>query len=749
MPTHDNGMIHFQDDAIGADSISLFKINNAGQIVWAKRIRKYKVAVWENMQELSNNDILLNGRDSSTLFCTNGCTQNIHLLLDENGNILYETLYDNQSNDYGWITCDSGPGQSLVFAGTRASSNGGGFTILRNDTLMVPDLITIEAWSHNYSFTNATSYYLSVDNLYVINNFVYIGGTYANSQNQNNDAGIWMLKLDYTTGDIISQMAYRITGQTVPSDSTTLQSSAGFKPFGNKFVFTFRLLHTTLQNNEIGYIQIDDDLNIIHPPIAVSSSTVDPTNAYPIINGRGKSLYIIPGWHAQAHYAFIDSMNNLSDQFHISNVPNATNLFQFYFKNNNLVNLSMSVGLGGSLYLQSMDIPLSFLMDSGCITLSQSDFAISRKLPYKNSNFNWDDVLPHDIATIGLLQNQPENSFILQSLLACQQESLCNTIKLLGDNNLCFSDSPVVFTASKNNKCLKKIDWEADTSYASPFKFLNDSSVSVQFKKAGSFFMHATLTGCGIADSLLITIRPRLRNVSIGSDTLLCPGAADTLRPSPPYQKYLWQDGSTSPFFIANSPGTYHLTATDICNNTSSASVKVSYDTSLLSAGKSFLLCKSQDTALSATAGFSGYQWLPTGAILGSAMSQTIQIAPSATTDYIVRATSPNGCLLSDTLKVTVEDCLDKLVMPTAFTPNNDGINDVVKPKVFGPLEKYELYIYNRWGQLVFHSSSPGEGWDGKLNGAAQSSGMFVWACRYRFAGENEKTGRGSFLLIR
>ena len=87
--------------------------------------------------------------------------------------------------------------------------------------------------------------------------------------------------------------------------------------------------------------------------------------------------------------------------------------------------------------------------------------------------------------------------------------------------------------------------------------------------------------------------------------------------------------------------------------------------------------------------------------------------------------------------------------MPNAFTPNDDGRNDLIRPIVVGELVKYEFAIYNRWGQVVFRSLDPGVGWDGRINGHIQAADQFVWTCMYQFAGEEITSAKGVFLLLR
>jgi gliding motility-associated-like protein len=65
--------------------------------------------------------------------------------------------------------------------------------------------------------------------------------------------------------------------------------------------------------------------------------------------------------------------------------------------------------------------------------------------------------------------------------------------------------------------------------------------------------------------------------------------------------------------------------------------------------------------------------------------------------------------------------------VPGVFSPNGDGVNDVLKPVIPG-LEKFRWFkIYNRWGNLVFETLDPDKGWDGKYKGVAQQPEAYIW----------------------
>ena len=107
------------------------------------------------------------------------------------------------------------------------------------------------------------------------------------------------------------------------------------------------------------------------------------------------------------------------------------------------------------------------------------------------------------------------------------------------------------------------------------------------------------------------------------------------------------------------------------------------------------------------------------------------------------------GCADSARKTLTVLDhCL--IEVPSGFTPNNDGLNDFFQPHNALKADNYEFKVYNRWGQLVFQSRNWREKWDGKINGAYQTTGVFVWMLSYTHRDTGKQVFRkGTVTLIR
>jgi gliding motility-associated-like protein len=87
--------------------------------------------------------------------------------------------------------------------------------------------------------------------------------------------------------------------------------------------------------------------------------------------------------------------------------------------------------------------------------------------------------------------------------------------------------------------------------------------------------------------------------------------------------------------------------------------------------------------------------------------------------------------------------------VPSGFSPNNDGRNDVFRPILLGMRSLNYFQVYNRWGQLVFQTTQQGKGWDGRLKGNPQDPGTYVWMAQGETYTGQVITQKGSVVLIR
>ncbi len=122
--------------------------------------------------------------------------------------------------------------------------------------------------------------------------------------------------------------------------------------------------------------------------------------------------------------------------------------------------------------------------------------------------------------------------------------------------------------------------------------------------------------------------------------------------------------------------------------------------------------------------------------------------------NYQVVLLNNNGCVLdtiNTKLNLTITPGCYNLFVPNAFTPNEDRLNDFLKPHAASGVINYSFSVYNRLGQLVFYTTDKTKGWDGRFNGVMQPSQGYIWVISYSlFDNPNKKElKKGTAVLIR
>ena len=140
------------------------------------------------------------------------------------------------------------------------------------------------------------------------------------------------------------------------------------------------------------------------------------------------------------------------------------------------------------------------------------------------------------------------------------------------------------------------------------------------------------------------------------------------------------------------------------------------------------------------------YIWSPSD-YLNSTNSSTVITTPLKTITYIVEVTDENSCVNQDDITITVYSEA-RMAIPKAFTPNGDGKNDVLYYYTKG-MAKTSLKVFNRWGQMVFVSTAPNIGWDGKLNGIDLEMDSYTYYLTGTTLVNEEIKQKGSISLIR
>lgn len=168
-----------------------------------------------------------------------------------------------------------------------------------------------------------------------------------------------------------------------------------------------------------------------------------------------------------------------------------------------------------------------------------------------------------------------------------------------------------------------------------------------------------------------------------------------------------------------------------------------------LALGESVLL------TLNANAPLSSSQWIPEVEGCGEGCRR-VEILPTGSGTYTLLATSEEGCLASDSLRISVEK-VRRVYIPTAFSPNFDGVNDFFAPLLQAPNVQaiQQMKVFNRWGGLLYEarnlpfSNTPSYGWDGTSRGKAVAVGTYTYVVDILFLDGESIRYSGDVTLLR
>jgi len=311
------------------------------------------------------------------------------------------------------------------------------------------------------------------------------------------------------------------------------------------------------------------------------------------------------------------------------------------------------------------------------------------------------------------------------------------------DTTVCI-DQPVQLSASGASS----FSW-------SPNTFLSSSNgASVVSTPSSAIFYTVTGTNGICSDTETVFIQTFNSPIAVAKgDSAVCSGATVLLSASGG-QSYSWQpaaflsdpNNATTEANVSSTQN-FIVTVTDANGCTASDAVTVIiFPAPTVDAGPDVIIPFSSGTNLTAK-GATNYLWLPGNSLSDSASASTFA-KPGVTTTYIVTGTNDSNCVASDTVVVTVL-LFQNVYVPTAFTPNNDGQNDFLKPVLYGIDDIESIKIFDRWGEMVFSSATAHNGWDGTLHGQLLDFGVFTYLLKYKSSSGIEIKMAGDVTLLR
>lgn len=299
----------------------------------------------------------------------------------------------------------------------------------------------------------------------------------------------------------------------------------------------------------------------------------------------------------------------------------------------------------------------------------------------------------------------------------------------------------------------------------SPPAYLSSTTVSDPYTVPLSniqYVLEASVGKCNAKDSVSIKPVP-YPNADAGIDTTICFGKTVRLNADITGSSFTWAPTNSllnyntlQPVAGPQSSTAYILSVTDTlgCPKPKTDTITVVVIPPLnVDAGPDQNVVINQPVQLSVNgAGTNGsYLWSPPDYLSNPAVKDPVATITGGTDtiQYLVKATTEDGCTGYDNVVLYVFETLPDIFVPSAFTPNGDGLNDRIKPILAGIKSLVYFRIYNRWGNLMYSTNEEGQGWDGIYGGQAQPSGTYVYITHARDYNGKMIERKGTIVLIR
>lgn len=244
----------------------------------------------------------------------------------------------------------------------------------------------------------------------------------------------------------------------------------------------------------------------------------------------------------------------------------------------------------------------------------------------------------------------------------------------------------------------------------------------------------ASTAGCAATGTIDIVVQPVLNPSAQPDSASICEGEY-VLLAAQQGASYQWSPTTglddptiSSPTATPTSTTTYTIILTDAvgCTFTDSVFIRV-YPAAIADAGIDQAIYAGESVSLKGS-GNGAFSWSPSASLDNPFIAQPLA-SPADDQMYTLTVTTNGGCMAIDT---TFIDVLYQTVVyvPTGFSPNGDGQNDVIRLRSFNQFELDVFEVYDRWGQLVFRTEDPSIAWDGTHHGKPLQMGTYIYFVR-------------------
>jgi gliding motility-associated-like protein len=326
------------------------------------------------------------------------------------------------------------------------------------------------------------------------------------------------------------------------------------------------------------------------------------------------------------------------------------------------------------------------------------------------------------------------------------------TLKARTDTTICLTDSVQLSAVTDG----LRYNWTPAQTVSNPTVLNPKAKPTV----TTTYQITARIGRCSATDDVVVTTVPYPK-ASAGPDTTICHQTPAQLTGSITGTSFTWAPAETLSGATTLTPVATPLTTTAYVLTTldeQSGCPKPVRDTVVVKvlpdieafAGRDTAIVVGQPLQFNASGGVR-YEWTPANNLSATDIPDPVgnYTAEDERIRYTVLVYNQQNCVDSASVTVRVFKTEPQIFVPTGFTPNGDGQNDVVRPIAVGMTRIEYFRVYNRWGQLVFSTTINGKGWDGKINGKEQGTGVYVWVVRgMDFTGKTV-AAKGTVTLIR
>lgn len=322
------------------------------------------------------------------------------------------------------------------------------------------------------------------------------------------------------------------------------------------------------------------------------------------------------------------------------------------------------------------------------------------------------------------------------------------TVDVMPDTAICFTDSIILRTVSDG----LSFRWDNAATLNNP----NIKQPTARPLTTTTYTVIANIGKCESSDMVTVT-GSNYPTVNAGPDTTICFGFEGQLFGSIGGATFSWSpltglfnSNTLTPTARPVRTTTYVLTTvgSQFCPKPARDTVVVKVIPKVIAfAGRDTLVVSGQPLQLNAS-GATNYQWSPPTGLNDANIRNPIATL-TQNQRYVVRASTNEGCFDTAGVNIVVFKTAPDIFVPTAFSPNADGLNDVLLPVAVG-LKGYDFFeVYNRWGVRMFSTTQIGRGWDGTYRNTPQDSDTFVWVVQGTDFTGKRIFKKGTVVLIR